>query len=115
MIPQEVKGEIIGKVSSENLQTSPKIKEHMIRGQSIMPLPSDSIKEDKTEHFSDEHVKQTISDFPEPYCPGNQYEPTYISETLLTYSLDERTKPYEEYIRELSPSDSLKLIQSNNA
>jgi hypothetical protein len=105
-------------------------KEHMIRGQSIMPIPSDIVKIEKfknttfenqispiqkfnTEYENEEEVIQNISQFPKPYCNIIEYDPILISQGLADYSLDYRTKPYEEYMRHLSPNKSIDSIQTN--
>lgn len=52
---------------------------------------------------------QTMSDFPTPYCKGvENIDPYVISNNLFLYSTDERTKPYEEYVKILSPECALK-------
>lgn len=76
-------------------------------------LPETVFQETKIEKFTDEDVKETIYEFPQPYCPGNQYGPDFISEKALSITTDNRVKPYEEFVRKLSPEDSLKIIQSN--
>lgn len=115
--------------------TEEKIKEHMPRGEIILPMPSfnpekehfgnlgihETLRETLRETLNEPEVTpvsqnaplvQTVSDFPSPYCPGDQFESTQISESAFLYNVDEKTKPYEEYIRQLVPN-SLEEIQSN--
>lgn len=56
---------------------------------------------------------QVISEFPDPYCPGDYHDVTYISEQAVAHNLDERTKPYEEYMKALMLDPSMKDIQTN--
>jgi hypothetical protein len=63
--------------------------------------------ETKTEK---EKVKATFT-IPEPYCPA--IEDNLQNDKLATFSLDSKTKPYESYIKKLSPIDSFKMIQTN--
>jgi hypothetical protein len=104
------------------------VKEEMFRGESLFPPASDKFVPvpPVTEHYlapepskkQDEQMKnsvnQTIANFPAPYCPGPQYDNTYISETVFSHNVDERTKPYEEYVRLLAPGSSLEQIQTNH-
>lgn len=90
--------------------THQNVKEHMVRGQSIMPIPSEN---EHIEKFSDQHVRQTIAEFPAPYCPGKDYGHNSISDQLYLMKIDDRVKPFEEYVRRLSPEESIKLIQTN--
>ena len=107
------------------------VKEHMARGQTIYPQPSDTIQPliDASrqnlmtpEEFSQpvsslqgSKLPQTMYDFPAPYCKGvGPTDPYSISDNLFLYSTDDRTKAYEEYIRVLSPSSSLEKIQNNH-
>lgn len=91
-------------IQDNSIETMVNKKEQMIRGQSF-PLP------EIVEQF--ENKNQTIYNFPQPYCNTTEYEPNLISNGIYIYSIDNRTKPYEEYIRKLSPEKSLELIQSN--
>ncbi len=57
---------------------------------------------------------QTMYEFPKPYCKGvENIDPYIISNNLFLYSTDERTKPYEEYVKILSPECALKDAQTN--
>lgn len=103
-------------------------KEHMVRGQTIYPQPSDvsqpavdaqrqnlMIPETFTQSQEKPQVAQTMYDFPKPYCKGvGDIDPYQISNNLFLYSTDERTKPYEEYVKLLSPDLSLQTIQDNH-
>jgi hypothetical protein len=109
-------------------------KEEMIRGKSILQIPSDILeiekfqnpfsempnnpikpneKYEQTYRYNYNDETQTISKFPKPYCNIVEYDPILISQGLSDYSLDYRTKPYEEYIRHLSPNKSIDNIQTN--
>lgn len=65
------------------------------------------------ERFTEDDVHQTISTFPEPYCPGVGQEVQDISQHMFSISTDDRVKPFEEYIRKLSPEQGLHAIQDN--
>lgn len=56
---------------------------------------------------------QVISEFPDPYCPGEYHDVTFISEQAMAHNLDERTKPYEEYMKALMLDPSMKNVQTN--
>lgn len=57
---------------------------------------------------------QTMYEFPTPYCKGvENIDPYVISNNLFLYSTDERTKPYEEYVKILSPECALNNVQTN--
>ncbi len=57
---------------------------------------------------------QTMYEFPKPYCKNLQHlDPYLISNNLFLYSTDDRTKPYEEYVKILSPESALKDVQTN--
>jgi len=103
------------------------VKEEFPRGESLFPRPSDTIPiQEVKEHYlapepsleqekqQERSVEQTIANFPSPYCPGPQFDRTQISDSAFLHSIDERTKPYEEYMRLLAPSSSLDQIQSNS-
>ena len=113
----------------KNIISQEQVKEHMVRGQTIYPQPSDiaqpvidaSKQQLMTpETFTQEsditqsEIPQTMSEFPKPYCKGvGSTDPYQISGSLFLYSTDDRTKPYEEYVRMLSPDSSLNAIQNN--
>lgn len=78
-----------------------KYKEEMVRSQTF---PKEII-----EKFDED----TMSNFPKPYCNMVEYDKNLISEGIYDYSLDKRTKPYEEYIKKLSPNASIDSIQTN--
>lgn len=60
------------------------------------------------------NYSQTIANFPQPYCGDILYDPTLISDSINNYSLDFRTKPYEEYIQKIASNESLFNIQNNS-
>lgn len=112
------------------------IKERM-RGNELPPIPSDvfqpSVNSDRIEGpnppsqvpegFTDNtqrtptmprNPQQTMFNFPAPYCKGLEHiDPYEMSKEWFLYSTDEKTKPYEEYVRLLSPDKSLQIIQTN--
>jgi hypothetical protein len=145
---EELKNHISSIIQSEEHITQ--TKEHMVRGHSIFPIPSDILEVEKYQNIDGEQspdvnfeeyqnqnidaeqsqnpfpekshgnnyddeseVRQTISEFPKPYCNIIEYDPILISQGLSDYSLDYRTKPYEEYLRHLSPNKSIENIQTN--
>lgn len=114
----------ITKLSKQESTYAPSFKEHMVRGLSVYPMPSDieqhsieserSISEDFTQQQAPPKISQTMYQFPAPYCKGVAHvDPYQISDNAFLYSTDDRTKPYEEYIRTLSPDTSLENIQTN--
>ncbi len=48
---------------------------------------------------------------PSPYCPS--IDNNMLNESSLEFSLDEKTKPYEQYIKMLSSEESFRIIQNN--
>ena len=58
-------------------------------------------------------VRQTISSFPKPYCNIIEYDPILISEGLSDYSLDYHTKPFEEYVKHLTPEMAKQIISNS--
>lgn len=68
---------------------------------------------DDTRVLRDEtNVRQTISNFPKPYCNIIEYDPILISEGLSDYSLDYHTKPFEEYVKHLTPEMAKQIISN---
>jgi hypothetical protein len=76
-------------------------------------------------HFDDEissHVSDQVIDGrdvldlydPDPICKQQIFDEKEISEDMLEYYLDEKTKPFAIYIRMLTNVGNLKNIQSNS-
>lgn len=84
-------------------------QEVMVQHEAVLPESSRYL-----EGFREDDVNQTISTFPEPYCPGVGQEVQDISQHMFSISTDERAKPYEEFIRQLSPEEGLKAAQDNS-
>jgi hypothetical protein len=74
------------------------------------------IAEESRSDFATEQKEQnkkfTISNFPEPYCPVVD-KSTDISKHMYDITIDDRIKPYEEYVRKLSPEHALMSAQDN--
>jgi len=56
------------------------------------------------------NVRQTISSFPKPYCHAIEYDPILMSEGISDYELDYHTKPFEEYVKNLTPEMAKQII-----
>jgi hypothetical protein len=56
------------------------------------------------------NIRQIISEFPKPYCYNIEYDPILISESASNYELDYHTKPYEEYVKNLTPEMAKEII-----
>lgn len=67
-------------------------------------------KEDKPDVVP--YIGETIHEFPTSAC-GAPFEDTTMSKDLLTYFIDEKTKPYETYIRQLTNGNYLIDAQTN--
>ena len=67
---------------------------------------------DANELRDETNVRQTISNFPKPYCNIIEYDPVLISEGLSDYSLDYHTKPFEEYVKHLTPEMAKQIISN---
>lgn len=78
-----------------------------------MPHEMSHDKQVNEEQHVPNSIPQVMTDFPQPYCGDTKIRPMEISNNINAYFLDEKTKPYEEFIKALSPEESLKLIQSN--
>lgn len=54
-----------------------------------------------------------MSSFPEPYCVDDKYD-SVMSNRLYEHNIDSKIKPYEAFVKQLSPDESLDLIQNND-
>jgi hypothetical protein len=59
------------------------------------------------------YVGETMHNFPEVACNTKRFEDTEISKDMMTYFIDEKTKPYEVYIRMLTNDENLRNVQNN--
>jgi hypothetical protein len=75
-----------------------------------VPLPPDHIPETNSEH-----VMQTMYEFPPAQCDTpHEANDSYMNETIMTYYLDEKIKPYEDFISQLTNEELLDAV-SNGA
>jgi len=76
--------------------------------------PNSEYQQGYRRNYDDEtDVRQTISNFPKPYCNIIEYDPILISEGLSDYSLDYHTKPFEEYVKHLTPEMAKQIITNS--
>lgn len=71
----------------------------------IIPTPSG------TKNIITEY--QTVMTMPKAYCSASTELYDIVSDNLYEHNIDAKIKPYEAYIKQLSPNESLKLIQTN--
>jgi hypothetical protein len=75
-----------------------------------VPLPPDHIPD-----VNSEHVMQTMYEFPPAQCDTpHEANDSYMNETIMTYYLDEKIKPYEDFISQLTNEELLEAV-SNGA
>ena len=62
------------------------------------------------------YMGETIHDVSDvnAMCNAKPFEDTQISDDLMTHFIDERTKPYETYIRQLTNGNYLIDVQTNS-
>ena len=59
------------------------------------------------------YIGETIHTFPSALCNTKPFEDVKMSNDLLTYYIDDKTKPYEVYIRMLTNQEYLVSAQTN--
>lgn len=91
------------------------IKPETIPNQSIKPIRSPIVpkNDDMEEQIEVSYPDGNMYDFPDASCNTKDFDNSQISDNLLTYYLDEKTKPYEIYIRMLTNAENLHNVQTN--
>jgi len=74
--------------------------------------PNQPTNKEKKEKDKPSYIGETIHNFP-TNCNITSFEDTKISEDLMSHFIDERTKPYETYIRQLTNENFLIDVQNN--
>ena len=59
------------------------------------------------------YVNDTMYDFPNEICNTQPFEDTSINTDLMSHYIDSKTKPYESYIRQMTNSECLNSVQTN--
>lgn len=86
----------------------------------ISPIPEAPIARYETQKLdiatpSDNMVMQNMYDFPKVECPiPPEATDAYMNDTIMNYYLDDRMKPYEEFIAQLTSEELLDSV-SNGA
>ena len=114
---QMIRGQSILPISSDILQPIESTLSNIPKTSDISQLKIENYQNEKENQqsyrksYDDEtDVRQTISNFPKPYCNIIEYDPILISEGLSDYSLDYHTKPFEEYVKHLTPEMAKQII-----